>query len=189
MTEHDAPDLVALPLATLRTILQQLDDRLSQRAVHALRQAGYAGGAELADSFDGWVRAQDEGDAAELPLEEFNARVASFFESAGWGEAEISSIHDLVAAVDVSDCWEPRAQRAASGPCCHVTTGAIASFFSTFAPYTLGAMEVECAASGHAHCRFLLGPPEVLDELYSHLERGGDYKAALAQLSGVSASA
>jgi uncharacterized protein len=189
MPEHASPDMVALPLATLRTLIQQLDDRLSQRAVHSLRQAGYSGGAELAGAFDRWVSAQDEGEPGELPLEEFNARVASFFERAGWGEIEINSIHDLVAAIDVSDCWEPRAQRATSGPCCHVTTGAIASFFTTFAPYTLGAMEVECAASGHSHCRFLLGPPEVLDELYSHLEGGGDYESALAQLSGVSASA
>lgn len=189
MTDHASPDLVALPLATLRTLLQQLDDRLSQRAVHALRQAGYAGGAELAGAFDRWVRAQEEGEAGELPLEEFNTRVASFFERAGWGETAINSIHDLVAAVDVADCWEPRAQHATSGPCCHVTTGAIASFFTTFAPYTLGAMEVECAASGGSRCRFLLGPPEVLDELYSHLEGGADYTAALAQLSGVSASA
>ena len=189
MTDYTAPGLVALPYATLRPLLQQLGDRMSAQAAYALRQAGYAGGTELAAAFDAWMRESGEGDAAELGLEEFNARVAAFFEQAGWGRLVMSSIHDLVAAVDIAECWEPRAGRATSGPCCHVSTGAIAAFFSTFAPYTLGSMEVECAASGHSECRFLLGPPEVLDELYGHLARGRHYSDALAQLSEVSASA
>lgn len=179
-----------MPLVSLRMLFQQFGDRMSPHAVRALRHAGHAGGAELAASFDGWMREHDgEGDAAELGLEEFNARVAAFFEQAGWGQLAMNSIHDLVAAVDIADCWEPRATRATSGPCCHVSTGAIAAFFTTFAPYTLGSMEVECAASGHSRCRFLLGPPEVLDELYSHVAAGTDYTDALAQLSEVSASA
>ncbi|HUF65454.1 MAG TPA: V4R domain-containing protein [Gemmatimonadaceae bacterium] len=189
MTDYSPPDLVAMPVATLRPLLQQLGDPMSAQAVHTLRQAGYAGGTELAAAFDAWMRENGEGDAAELGLEEFNARVAAFFEQGGWGQLTMSSIHDLVAAVDIAECWEPRAGRAISGPCCHVSTGAIAAFFSTFAPYTLGSMEVECAASGHAQCRFLLGPPEVLDELYGHLAGGHHYTDALAQLSEVSASA
>ncbi|CAN5249757.1 hypothetical protein BH23GEM2_BH23GEM2_08650 [soil metagenome] len=189
MTDHTPPGLVAMPLATLRTLLQQAGDRTSPQAIHSLRQAGYAGGTELAAVFDSWMRGNGEGDAAELGLEEFNARVAAFFEEAGWGHLAMSSIHDLVAAVDIAECWEPRAGQATNGPCCYVSTGVIAAFFSTFAPYTLGTMEVECAASGHSQCRFLLGPPEVLDELYGHVAVGRDYSDALAQLSEVSASA
>ncbi len=190
MTDYTPHGLVAMPLATLRTLLQQLDDRMSAQAVYALRQAGYAGGTEMAAAFDAWMRDNDgEGDAAELGLEEFNARVAAFFEQAGWGQLAMSSVHDLVAAVDIAECWEQRVGRATNGPCCHVSTGAIAAFFSTFAPYTLGSMEVECAASGDSHCRFLLGPPEVLDELYSHMAGGRSYNDALDQLSEVSASA
>jgi predicted hydrocarbon binding protein len=190
MTDNAPPGLVAMPFATLRTLLQQLGDGMSPHAVHSLRQAGYAGGTELAAAFDAWMRDNDgEGDAAELGLEEFNTRVAAFFEQVGWGQLAMSSIHDLVAAVDIAECWEPRAGQRTSGPCCHVSTGAIAAFFSTFAPYTLGSMEVECAASGRSQCRFLLGPPEVLDELYSHMAGGRSYNDALDQLSGVSASA
>jgi predicted hydrocarbon binding protein len=190
MTDPTPPGLVAMPFATLRSLLQQPDGRMAPQTVYTLRQAGYAGGSELAAAFDEWMRANDaERDAAELGLEEFNARVAAFFEQVGWGQIAMSSIHDLVAAVDIADCWEPRAGRAANGPSCHVSTGAIAAFFSTFAPYTLGSMEVECAVSGHPHCRFLLGPPEVLNELYEHVAAGQHYTHALAQLSEISASA
>jgi predicted hydrocarbon binding protein len=190
MRDNTPPGLVGMPFATLRTLVRQSGAPLSPQAVHALRQAGYAGGSELAAAFDAWIRAGDgESDAAELGLEEFNARVAAFFEQAGWGKLAMSSIHDMVAAVDIADCWEPHLGLPASGPRCHVSTGAIAAFFSNFAPYTLGSMEVECAGAGDPHCRFLLGPPEVLDELYDHVAEGRDYDDALSQLSEVSASA
>jgi predicted hydrocarbon binding protein len=180
-------DMVALPLATVRSLVAgggSADD-----AVHALRSAGHAGGAELARSFAEWVQSKDRKPAAELPLETFNERVAEFFALAGWGQLRMSSLHDVAAAVDVEDNWEPRSAGSSAGPRCHITTGALAAFFSTYAPYALAAIEVECAAAGAHRCRFLLGPAPVLEELYERTAATGDYESALAQISGATTAA
>jgi predicted hydrocarbon binding protein len=182
------PILTTLPRATIHA-LTGLNARTSGERIHLLRQAGYEGGSAMASAFESSAGDDEDGSPGELPLEQFNSRVTEFFGGAGWGRLSMTSLHDLVAAVDVSDCWESRAHGAVATPSCHVTTGLLAAFFSRFAPYPLATLEVECASAGNSHCRFLLGQPEVLGELYRHLARGDDYSAALAQLSEVSASA
>lgn len=179
--------MVALPLATVRFLAAER--ARAGDAVHALRSAGHAGGAELAHGFDEWVQGRDGTATAELPLESFNERVAEFFAQAGWGALKMSSLHDVVAAVDIEDSWEARAGAGSGGPCCHVTTGALAAFFSTYASYPLAAIEVECGAAGAHHCRFLLGPAQVLEELYERATVTGDYEIALAQISGATTAA
>jgi predicted hydrocarbon binding protein len=184
--------MISLPPATVRALALAAPAASPAARIRSLRQAGYEGGEEMADAFTESVARESGRPPGELPLEEFNARVAAFFEGAGWGKLAMSSIQDLVAAVDVRDCWEARMHGSSSGPCCHITTGLLAAFFSTFAPYALATMEVECAATGmpaHPECRFLLGRTETLNDLYARITRGEDYTTALAQLSGVSASA
>jgi len=174
--------MVTLPLATVRFLAAA--GGAGGDSVHALRSAGHAGGGELARAFDEWVRSRDGTPAAELPLETFNERVAGFFALAGWGSLRMSSLHDVVAAVDIEGNWEPRSAAGPGGPVCHLTTGALAAFFTTYASYPLAAIEVECAAVGAHHCRFLLGPAHVLEELYDRAATNGDYDTALAQISG-----
>jgi predicted hydrocarbon binding protein len=185
-------DLVSLPRSTVRALARATAAASPAARIHALRQAGYDGGEEMAAAFAEAVGRGSERPPEELPLEEFNGRVATFFEGVGWGRVSMSSIHDLVAAVDVEDCWEARMHGSSAVPCCHMATGLLAAFFSTFAPYPLATMEVECAATDSAAqraCRFLLGQTETLNDVYARMSRGEDYAAALAQLSGVSASA
>lgn len=180
--------LTTLPRATLRA-LAAAAPRSPVEAMGLLRQAGYDGGPEVAAAFERAVRRADDRAPEELPLEDFNERVSEFFAGLGWGRLSITSLHDIVAAVDLAECWEAGVHGQAGGPACHVSTGLMAAFFSHFAPHTLATLEVECAAAGHERCRFLLGQPEVLGDLYESLSRGEDYSTALAQLSDVSASA
>ena len=182
MLPSPGQNMVTLPLTTVRFLTAERGGEGDP--VHALRSAGHAGGAELAHSFDAWVRARDGTPAGELPLETFNGRVAEFFALAGWGTLRMSSLHDVVAAVDIAENWEPRTGGVPGGPVCHLTTGALAAFFTTYASYPLAAIEVKCAAAGAHHCRFLLGPAHVLEELYDRAAAGGDYETALAQISG-----
>lgn len=180
--------LTALPQATLRA-LSGLEARTHAERVARLRQAGHDGGEELAAAFERAMEAAGDSSPEQLSLEDFNSGVSEYFEALGWGRLTISSLHDVVAAVDVTECWEAKARGSTANPSCHITTGLLAAFFTRFAPYQLATLEVECASAGHQHCRFLLGQPEVLGEVYGLISGGLEYSAALSQLSGVSASA
>lgn len=180
--------LVTLPLPTVGALAVSASNGTTSR-VDALRAAGHAGGSALAEAFEDRVRRTDQEAAHELTLGEFNTRVAEFFARVGWGRMTMSSLYDVVAAIDLEEAWEPRATGPAGGPSCHVSTGVLSAFFGAFAPYAVAALEVECSAAGQPRCRFLLGPPAVLEQVYERVAAGADYETALSQLSGASTAA
>lgn len=184
----DSRHVVALPLATV-SALTATGAQGNADQVYELRSAGQAGGEELAAAFGDWLRGRGESAASELPVTEFSRQLAEFLGAAGWGRVTLTSLHDLIAAVDITDAWEARSVGKSVAPSCHMTTGALAAFFSLFSAYAVAALEVECAAVSAPRCRILLGPPAVLEEVYSRLAEGISYETTLAQLSGVMASA
>ena len=84
-------------------------------------------------------------EAEDLPIDEFSARAAEFFQAAGWGRVTFRSLHDALAVIDIEGCWE--AQLHGEGERgCHLTTGTLAGFLGCLADYPVAVMEIECQA-------------------------------------------
>lgn len=170
MTQAISGGLVQLARETLRRLSDAAE---SASGVDALRNAGYAGGAGLYGAFADSVRTNGEGDPAEMPLDEFSTRAASFFAAAGWGSLTLRSSHDALAVIDVENCWEAEL---GGGRGCHITTGVLAGFLTPLADYPVAVMEVECGAEGSATCRFLAGNEQMLDDAYQRLVAGESWE-------------
>src|SRR5579859_466515 len=152
MTTSEPPELIGLPQRTLRDLRLRVAGA-SGGGPDALRDAGYAGAASLFDAFETWLSDGGSARAEDLPIDEFSARAAEFFQSAGWGKVSFRSQHDALAVIDIEGCWESQLQgQGETG--CHLTTGTLAGFLGCLADYPVAVMEIECGTSPHARCRF-----------------------------------
>ncbi len=175
MMESSKLSLVGVATSTLRrlrsTILTSTDPA---EAVTALREAGYAGGDSIYSAFERWLAETDESstfDAAELPLEQFGDRAATFFRDAGWGNVQFSQDEDEgVAVVDITDCWEADGSSSADESSCHLTTGMLASFFGKIAGYPVAVLETECCHGDSSRCRFLMGNADVMNYKWQEMQ-------------------
>src|SRR6266550_647303 len=152
-SEASPPELIGLAQRTLRDLRLRVAGA-SGGGPDALREAGYAGAGSLFDAFEVWLSDRDSSKAEDLPIDEFSARAAEFFQAAGWGRVTFRSLHDALAVIDIEGCWE--AQLHGEGERgCHLTTGTLAGFLGCLADYPVAVMEIECSVGGTARCRFL----------------------------------
>ena len=175
----NAKALVELPRRTVAEILH---------SVNATGQAGDGAeslrtiGANAAESLSMFLRDQLGGrDPSELSADQFWRELGLLFESLGWGSLRSESLHPGVLSI-VSGDWFEADQQHHDHPCCHFSTGLFAALLQALAGSEIAAMEVECRGAGEVECRFLLGSPEALDELYEGLARGTTFRDALAAL-------
>jgi predicted hydrocarbon binding protein len=162
---------------------------LSPRALHTLRdrvgpqalqEAGYAAGEETFRAFAAWLpqtaAVERPGDLAAPRLAEV---LSQFFTSLGWGPVQITAVGDAALAVDSAQWAEAVPDARLEYPSCFFTSGLLADFMGRLAETTLAVMEVECRSKGDARCRWLVGAPETLGELYEHMTQGADYRSVL----------
>jgi predicted hydrocarbon binding protein len=145
--------------------------------VTALRDAGYAAGVALYDSFGHWLEERGEALAELLPEDRFGGLMAEFLTISGWGGLEVVPLSEAVVALDAYD-WAEVTERDATSPMCHAGTGLLAGFFGRVAEAPLAVLEVECRSMGHERCRFLIGSVDVLQYVYEAMERGVPYDRA-----------
>ena len=145
--------------------------------VIALRDAGYAAGVALYDSFGQWLDERGEASAEDLMEDRFGEVMAEFLTITGWGALQVVTLSDAVVALDAYDWAEVTARNGAS-PMCHAGTGLLAGFFGCVAEAPLAVLEVECQSMGHERCRFLIGSVDVLQYVYEAMERGVPYDRA-----------
>jgi predicted hydrocarbon binding protein len=162
---------------------------LSHKAFHALRdrvgaqalqEAGYAAGEGTYAAFTGWLPANaGVDDPRELAAPRLAEILSKFFSSLGWGNVEVSQVGESAFAVDSSDWAEAQPGAGLQYPGCYFTAGLLADFMSRIADASLAVMEVECRSRGDARCRWLVGAPETLQQLYQHMAQGADYMTVL----------
>ncbi len=174
MPTSEAPELIGLAQHTLRDLRLRVAGA-SGGGPDALREAGYAGAGSLFDAFETWLNDRGSRKAEELPIDEFSACAAEFFQAAGWGRVTFRSLHDALAVIDIEGCWEAQLHgEGESG--CHLTTGTLAGFLGCLADYPVGVMEIECTVGGKARCRFLAGNADMLEHAYERLSRGEEWE-------------
>lgn len=158
---------------------------LTPDAVGAARDAGYAAGVALFDTFGEWLDERSELPAELLPEDTFGELLAEFLTDAGWGALRVVALSDAVMALDTADWAEALESAGTPAPSCHVGTGLLAGFFGRLADAPLSVLEVECRSTGASHCRFVIGSVDVLQYVYEAMERGVPYdRAATSAASG-----
>lgn len=145
-----------------RDTLIKLRDAVIQNdnGMNALREAGYAGGNSLFDSFAGWAREKNDVDVTQLPLQEFSKHCAEFWRQAGWGELTVREGENDTAVAEVANCWEV----SSDGDGCHITTGLLSAFFGKLSDYPLAVLETQCSPE---KCRFAMGSVEAIQGLHN----------------------
>ncbi len=177
LAAHGMLALTRSSLATLRAAL--LRDGGPDAAIY-LQEAGYAGGDALWSAFGKWLSERSDIPAESLDVESFEQRASEFFNDAGWGSLRIGSLGDVVATLDSDDWGEASPDSQMEHPCCHLTTGMFADLFGRIAGAPVAVLEVECRSSGASRCRFLVGNPQVMEQIYDDMGRGVSYEDAVA---------
>ncbi len=158
-------------------VFQTLRDRVGAQA---LQEAGYAAGEGTFAAFVGWLPANaGVDDPRELAAPRLAEVLTRFFSSLGWGSLEVQPVGQAAFAVDSADWAEAQQGAALQYPGCYFTAGLLADFMSRLAEASLAVMEVECRSRGDARCRWLVGAPDTLTQLYQHMAQGADYMAVL----------
>jgi predicted hydrocarbon binding protein len=158
---------------------------LSPKALHALRdragaqvlqEAGYAAGEGVYRSFAAWLPGvAGVEDPKELAAPRLAEVLSRFFSELGWGTVEVTAFGDTAFAIDSLNWPEADPEAALQYPSCFFTSGLLADMVSRIADAGLAVMEVECRSRGDARCRWLVGAPETLTQLYEHMAQGADY--------------
>jgi predicted hydrocarbon binding protein len=176
------PEMIALTHASLRSLRAALLKDGSPQAAMALQEAGYAGGEALFNAFRRWLATRTDIAAEDLDVEAFEQRLSEFFEANGWGRLEIGTMEDAIATLDSSNWGESEHTAGTAHPSCYISTGIFADLFGRVAGAPVAVLEVECRSAGDPRCRFLVGSPAVMDELYAEIERGARYEEAVKQV-------
>jgi predicted hydrocarbon binding protein len=171
--------LAAFPRHSLAALRSALLRDHGPEAAGALQEAGYAGGDTVYAAFTAWLAERTDLDVAQLDVDAFQHRASEFFSEFGWGTLRVGAIDDAVATLDAADWWEADGDEQLDAPGCHLTTGLFADLFGRLAGTQVAVLEVECRAMGPAHCRFLVGSPEVLEYVYQEMSEGATYHDAV----------
>jgi predicted hydrocarbon binding protein len=171
--------MIALTRASLRSLRAALLKNGTPEAAAALQEAGYAGGEALFQSFREWLAARTDIAAEDMDVDAFEHRLSEFFEANGWGTLEIGTLAEAVATLDSSNWGESERADGTEHPSCYISTGIFADLFGRLAGTPVAVLEVECRSAGDPRCRFLIGSPAMMDEVYSEIERGATYEEAV----------
>ena len=178
LTGHGMLALTRASLSTLRSAL--LRDGGPDAAIY-LQEAGYAGGDAMWQAFQRWLGERSRVAVEQLDVATFQARLSDFLREAGWGHLTIGALDGIVATLDSEDWGEADPTSGIDHPACHLTTGMFADLFGRVAGHPVAVLEVECRSAGAPRCRFLVGNPEVMEQIYDDMGRGVPYEDAVQQ--------
>lgn len=179
----DGRRVAALPEALMQTLHRGFSDAGGDGARHLLYRAGYEWG--LLDMLQLSTRMREEsGSTASTDLWKMDApfvleRWAAPFAAAGWGACifDLSSHAKGITFVELRHSVSAAAAGRAAAPVCHLYAGLFAGALSFYDRVESHCVETECAALGHACCRFIVGPGPVIDQAESARHSGVAHEA------------
>jgi predicted hydrocarbon binding protein len=174
----DGRRVAALPEALMHTLHRGLGDAGADHTRHLLYRAGYEWG--LQDMLHLSTRMREEsGSTATTDLWKMDApfvleRWSAPFAAAGWGACifDLSFHAKGITFVELRHSAAAAAVGHASAPVCHLYAGLFAGALSFYDRVESHGVETECAALGHACCRFIVGPGPVVDQAESARHSG-----------------
>jgi hypothetical protein len=175
--------LLAFPRASWSVLRASLLRDAGAGYAGYLQEAGFAGGATVYGAFQDWLTARGAQSLATISLEAFGTQLGAFFAETGWGTLQVTPLHDVVMAFDATDWAESDPDAGLDHAACHWTTGMLADVLGRVAGSPLAVLEVECRSAGSPRCRWLVGSPEVLGQLYEQMAAGADYASVIDALA------
>ena len=158
--------LVAISRESLNALRSALFRDLGGTAATYLQDAGYVGAGQIYEAFESWLKARGGPAASDLTPADFGRSVADFFAASGWGRLAFSVGEHGVATIESTDWAESVAADGSELSGCYFTTGVLADFFGRIAAAPVSVMETECRSMGALQCKFLIGTPERLQQIY-----------------------
>jgi predicted hydrocarbon binding protein len=160
--------LVAISKEALGALRASLARDLGANAATYLQDAGYGGAAAIFAAFSQWLKARGGPAPDQLALDDFAAALGEFFAASGWGNLGFSVGESGVATVESSN-WAEAKPGDATQLSCYFTSGVLTDFFGRITDAQVAVMETECRSLGYERCRFLIAPPEKLQQVYDQL--------------------
>lgn len=180
MTPADNPKLVCLGQGVLHALREALERTLGDQAAQVLQEIGYASGPEVYQAFAAWLQTQaDVPNPSDLDASFLGEMLSAFFSGSGWGTLTIERLGQAALAIDTVEWAEARAGAAAAAPSCHLTTGLLSAFMTELAGDVMAVMQVECLTCGDDRCRFLVGSPATLQQVFEAMTEGHHYSQLL----------
>ncbi|MBA2688346.1 MAG: hypothetical protein H0U64_09625 [Gemmatimonadaceae bacterium] len=164
--------MIGLSTPTLHRLRAAANRALGDSAFTELREAGYDGGAPVFRAFLEWAANEGAESVADLELGEFSDLLEKFFSAAGWGTLKLKPLADVLAIVEIEDCWEAKDSKQSEGPTCYITTGALTGFLEQIADYPMAALEYRCRSCGDERCEFVVGNPLAVQFAYEQIAAG-----------------
>jgi predicted hydrocarbon binding protein len=158
--------LVAISKESLAALRASLARDLGGNAANYLHEAGYGGAGAIYAAFTKWLGARGGPSPSELALDDFAAAMSEFFAASGWGKMGFSVGEGGVATIESSDWAE--AGDGSQLPC-YFTSGILTDVFGRITDAPISVLETECRSLGHERCKFLIGTPEKLQQVYDQL--------------------
>src|SRR5215212_5043463 len=173
MTMTDTLDLsshalLAIPMESLFALRASLSRDLGGNAATYLHEAGHGGAGAVYDAFTKWLGARGGPSASELALDDFAAAIGEFFAASGWGNLGFSVGEGGIATLESSN-WAESANGAGSQLPCYFTSGVLTDFFGRITDAPVAVLETQCRSLGHERCKFVIGTPERLQQVYDEL--------------------
>jgi predicted hydrocarbon binding protein len=165
--------LVAISRESLNALRASLFRDLGGTAATYLQDAGYSGAGPVYEAFENWLAVQGGPPPESLSLDDFGHSVSDFFAASGWGTLEFSPGENGVATVATTDWAEGVAADGSQLSGCYFTTGVLADFFGRIVDGQVSVMEAECRSMGAPRCKFLIGTPAKLQEIYDQMASPG----------------
>jgi predicted hydrocarbon binding protein len=170
------PPELAIPVASLAALRRALAEEAgADTAARALAAAGHAAGTALFSQLS-------PDDISAVSEASYWRKLSQMLRARGWGTLVHSEVHHGVGALTATDWVEADEEAQANRPSCHFTTGMLANLLGNTARSPVTVLEVECRSRGDAHCRFLFGSEEALQNLYHGVLNGASTETALAEL-------
>jgi len=164
--------MVAISRESLNALRASLFRDLGGNAATYLQDAGYGGAGAVYDAFTHWLAAKGGPAPEALSADDFARSVAEFFAASGWGTLEFTAGQNGVATIDSNDWAEAVTADGSTLSGCYFTTGLLVDFFSRITDAQISVMETECRSMGASRCRFLVGTPQRLQEIYDQMAAG-----------------
>lgn len=179
----DGRRVAALPEALMQTLHRGFGDGATDQARHQLYRTGYEWGLQDMLHLSSRMR-EESGGANNKDLWKMDApfvleRWSAPFAAAGWGACifDLSAHAKGITFVELRHSAAAAATGRAPAPVCHLYAGLFAGALSFYDRVESHAVETECAALGHACCRFIVGPGPVIDQAESARHSGIAHEA------------
>ena len=179
----DGRRVAGLPEGLMQALHRGCGEAAAEHARHSLYRAGYEWGLQDMLQLSSRLR-EESGGATPADLWHLDPPVAlerwsAPFAASGWGAClfDLSAHAKGLTFVELRHSAAAAAVSGATVPVCHLYAGLFAGALSFYDRVESHAVETECAALGHACCRFIVGPGPLIDQAESARHSGGTHDA------------